>query len=127
MFDDINPVDLTAVERRLDQALSSLADSEFIGQLPLSPFDYARLLAAVKKALRGDGERLKEIPERVFLVLMIFCARYQDTSSGFWSRFLEGFGLPNVSEIESACRERFTAARKLVSWVWTWVNCRPSF
>lgn len=118
MFDQVNPLRLSEAERRLEKALSTLADSEFIGQLPLSAIDYERLLAAVKKTLWGDAEKLKEIPERVFLVLMIFCARYQDTSSGFWSRFLEGFGLPSTSEIESACRERFTAARKLVSHVY---------
>jgi hypothetical protein len=115
MFDDVNLITLPEAERRLEFALSDLADSEFIGQLPLSALDYERLLAGVKKTLRGDAERLKEIPERLFLVLMIFCARYQDTSSGFWSHFLEGFGLPNNSEMEDACRERFTAARKLVS------------
>ncbi len=118
MFDDVNPITLTEAERQLEFALSDLAESEFIGQLPLSALDYERLLAAVKKTLWGDAEKLKEIPEHVFLALMVFCARYQDTSSGFWSRFLEGFGLPNTSEIESACRERFTAARKLVSHVY---------
>lgn len=115
MFDDVNPIRLPEVERRLEFALSDLADSEFIGQLSLSALDYERLLTAVKKTLRGDAEKLKEIPERLFLVLMIFCARYQDTSSGFWSHFLEGFGLPNNSEMADACRERFTAARKLVA------------
>ncbi len=113
MVEDAHSAYLSKTDERLKLALASLTSNGFIGQLPFTQNDYENLSRAVRDVLQRDPDNLKKISDRVMLVLMIFCARYEDTSVSFWSAFLHNIGLPNDSDIQKACREKFRKASLL--------------
>jgi len=109
MFENTDKIDLAKVERVLARSFGKV---ELLGQLRFTSDDYRRVSQAVKEALNKNPENLEWIPDRVFLTLLVFCARYEDTyTSGFWPVFLERLGLRNDAGVQNACRKRFDEAR----------------
>jgi hypothetical protein len=103
---------LTDVERQLKIDLADVRS--FIGQLRFTKQDYDLVSELIKKALCRDRDdplsQLRQIPSLILLVMMVFCARYKDTSKKFWSPFLESLDLLNDSSAQAACREHFRKA-----------------
>jgi len=109
MFENTDKIDLAKVEKILDHSFGKV---ELLGQLRFTHDDYLRVARSVKEALNKKPENLEKIPERVFLALLVFCARYEDTStSGYWPVFLERLGLRNDAGVRDVCRKRFKEAR----------------
>ncbi|MCI0388097.1 MAG: hypothetical protein MOB07_04925 [Acidobacteria bacterium] len=109
MFENTDKIDLAKVEKTLDR---SFGKAEMLGELRFTLDDYLRVARAVKESLNKNPENLEKIPERVFLMLLVFCARYEDTyASGYWPVFLERLGLRNDGGVRNACRKRFKEAR----------------
>ncbi len=109
MFENTDKIDLAKVEKLLDRSFGKV---ELLGQVRFTNDDYQRVCHAAKEALNKKPENLEWIPDRVFLALLVFCARYEDTyTSGYWSVFLERLGLRNDAGVQNACRKRFDEAR----------------
>jgi hypothetical protein len=109
MFENTDKIDLAKVEKILDRSFGKVG---LLGELRITLDDYRRVARAVKEALNKNPENLERIPERVFLALLVFCARYEDTyTSGYWPVFLEQLGLRNDAGVQNACRKRFKEAR----------------
>lgn len=90
-----------------------LAEVVLIGQLSGTRTNYLRLASEVKTLVAGKDESLTDVPDCVLLALMVFCARYDDTSAdGFWAVFLRKIGLSNTPHAQAACRERFKLAKE---------------
>lgn len=103
-------IKLRKIESRLRR---DLARVRLIGELRTTKENYLKLAHETKQMLAGQSEQLKEVPDCVLLALMVFCARYEDTSDkGFWAIFLHRIGLPNEGRIQTGCREQFKLARK---------------
>ncbi|MDQ3010698.1 MAG: hypothetical protein M3X11_08370, partial [Acidobacteriota bacterium] len=93
-----------------------MSQVRLIGQLPVTEEKYLRLAQTAKELVAGQSERLVELPDCVLLALMVFCARYEDTSDeGFWAIFLCRIGLPNEGRIQTICREQFKRAKQTLS------------
>jgi len=109
MFENTDKIDLAKVEKILDRSFGKVG---LLGELRFTLDDYRRVARAVKEALNKNPENLEKIPERVFLALLVFCARYEDTyTSGYWPVFLQRLGLRNDAGVQNACRKRFKEAR----------------
>ncbi len=109
MFENTDKIDLAKVEKILDRSFGKV---ELLGQLRFTLDDYLRVARSVKDALNKNPENLEKIPERVFLALLVFCARYEDTyTSGYWHVFLDRLGLRNDAGVQNLCRKRFKEAR----------------
>ncbi|MGE0884272.1 MAG: hypothetical protein AB7P14_12065 [Blastocatellales bacterium] len=109
MFENTDKIDLAKAEKLLERAFDKV---ELLGQLRFTSDDYLRVSRAVKETLNKKTDNLERIPERVFLALMVFCARYEDTyTSGYWPIFLDRLGLHNEGGVRNACRQRFKEAR----------------
>jgi hypothetical protein len=109
MFENTDKIELARVEMILARSFGKV---ELLGQLRFTIDDYRGVSQAVKAALNKKPENLEWIPDRVFLTLLVFCARYEDTyTSGFWTPFLERLGLRNDAGVQNACRKRFDEAR----------------
>ncbi len=109
MFENTDKIDLAKAEKILDLSFGKVG---LLGELRFTLDDYRRVARAVKEALNKNPENLEKIPERVFLALLVFCARYEDTyTSGYWPVFLERLGLRNDAGVQNACRKRFKEAR----------------
>src|SRR5882672_8448115 len=109
MFENTDKIDLAKVEKLLGRSFGKV---ELLGQLRFTVDDYHRVSRAVKEVLNNNPENLERIPERVFLALLVFSARYEDTyTSGYWPVFLDRLGLRNDAGIQNACRKRFKEAR----------------
>ncbi len=110
MSRDSSLVKLRKVEAGLRRTLTKVA---LIGQLSGTRENYLRLAAEVKTLLAGKEELLADAPNCVLLALMVFCARYDDTSAGgFWATFLRSIGLSNTPRTQAACRIRFKEAKE---------------
>ena len=109
MLESTDKIDLAKIEKLLNHSFGNV---ELLGQLRFSIDDYRQVSRAVKEALNKKAENLEKIPERIFLALLVFCARYEDTyTSGYWPVFLERLGLHNDASVQNACRKRFREAR----------------
>lgn len=105
MFENTGRIDLAKIEKLFER---SFANVELLGQLKFTIEDYRQINRIARETLNKKASNLEKIPDRVFLALMVFCARFEDISvSGFWSVFLEGLELRNDSGTQNACRKRF--------------------
>lgn len=110
MSRDHSLLKLRKIEAGLRKKLAGVA---LIGQLSSARTNYLRLVAEVKTLVAGKDEGLADVPDCVLLALMVFCARYEDTSAeGFWAVFLRRIGLSNTPRAQAACRERFKEAKE---------------
>lgn len=102
MFEHYERLNLESIDAVLSGKFQSI---QLIGQLGVTREDFVRLAAEVKSQLVRNPARLKQIPKRVLLLLMVFCARYEDTSTGFWATFCEKIGLQSEGGVQSRCRQ----------------------
>jgi hypothetical protein len=97
-------------EKDLERVFATV---EFVGELKFSPAEYTQSCEAVRAILQEQRTNLTKIPNRVFMTLLVFCARYEDTSAtGFWAVFLQRLGLRNDGVHQHACRQRFYEAQQ---------------
>lgn len=102
MFEHYERLNLESIDEVLRWKFETI---QLIGQLGITREDFVRLAAEVKSQLVRNPGRLKQIPKRVLLLLMVFCARYEDTSAGFWGAFCEKIGLQSEGGVQSRCRQ----------------------
>jgi hypothetical protein len=114
MFNHTTQLNISEVERQLKADLANVGS--FVGQLRFTKHDYDLVSQLIKRSLREDRDdplkQLRRIPSLTLLVMMVFCARYKDTSvqRGFWSPFLESLELINDPNARATCREHFKKA-----------------
>ncbi|MBL8206925.1 MAG: hypothetical protein JNM09_22020 [Blastocatellia bacterium] len=110
MSETTHRIHLAKVEKSLEQSFASVG---LVGELKFSPGEYTQNCEAVRGILQEQRNNLAKIPERVFVALLIFCARYEDTSvAGFWPVFLQRLGLRNDASNQNACRQLFYKAQQ---------------
>lgn len=102
MFEHYERLNLESIDEELRWKFESI---QLIGQLGITRDDFVRLAAEVKSELVRNPVQLKQIPKSVLLLLMVFCARYEDTSAGFWGAFCEKIGLQSEGGVQSRCRQ----------------------
>jgi hypothetical protein len=109
MFEHLPGLHLEEIEDELKKQLSA---GTLIGQMPVQPDDYRRLVQVVRSTLAGEKARLHDVPPRVWLVTMAFCARYEESicDEGFWSSFLRTIGLNNDPPTQTKCGQRWEDA-----------------
>jgi len=106
-------IELLQLERKLEQQFQNV---NLIGQLQVERDDLEQVIQSAVNLLNGQRINIGRIPNKVFLFLMVFCARFEDTSEkGFWDAFLHKLGLAFDPNIQNVCRERFRQARDSVS------------
>ncbi|MCI0618327.1 hypothetical protein L0244_35570, partial [bacterium] len=112
MNPDEQRFELLKLERQIDEQFKKIS---LIGQLPIQRDDFEQIILKAATLLQGQRNNLRLIPDKVYLLLMIFCARFEDTSEkGFWEVFLGKFGLPADFNTQNKCRDRFKEARRSV-------------
>lgn len=110
MSETTHRIHLGKLEKHLERAFASV---EFVGELKFTPEEYEQSCLAVREILQQQRSNLTKISDRVFVTLLVFCARYEDTSvAGFWSVFLHRLGLRNDALNQNACRQRFYEAQR---------------
>ncbi|MBS1808651.1 MAG: hypothetical protein JST84_10710 [Acidobacteria bacterium] len=110
MSETTHRIHLAKAEKSLERSFASVG---LVGELKFSPAEYTQNGEAVRGMLQEQRSNLAKIPDRVFVALLVFCARYEDTSmAGFWSVFLHRLGLRNDALNQNACRQRFYEARR---------------
>lgn len=96
----------------------ALQHSEFIGELPISSDAFTQFVEYIRRAARNNRKTdLKRIPPALFLVSMVFCARYSESEArNFWEPYASMvWGLDKASlSFQQKCRKHF-------------VNCREDF
>lgn len=104
--------ELLKLERQLDEQFQKIS---LIGQLPIQRDDFEQIIQKAASLLQGQRNNLRLIPDKVYLLLMTFCARFEDTSEkGFWEVFLDRLRLPTDLNTQNKCREQFKEARRCV-------------
>lgn len=110
MSETTHRIQLAKLEKSLERSITSL---ELLGELNFTPENYTQACLAAQELLNQQRCNLTKIPDRVFVTLLVFCARYEDTSvAGFWSVFLQRLGLRNDALNQNACRQRFYEAKQ---------------
>lgn len=89
---------------------------ELVGQLPISNEAFFQLVGYLRRNARNNGKTdQKRIPPVLFVVSMVFCARYSDTDvRDFWEPYAcLVWGLENSSpSFQQRCRNHFINCRE---------------
>jgi hypothetical protein len=89
---------------------------EFVGELPISNQSFTRLAEYIRYNARKKGKPDQtSIPPVLFLVSMVFCARYSETDARkFWEPYAHlVWGLDEASlSFQQKCRHHFVNCRK---------------
>lgn len=105
--------ELLELEQQLEQQFQNIS---LIGQLQIEKAEFEQAVQYAITLLDGQRKNISRVPDKVFLFLMIFCARFEDTSEkGFWNAFLRTLQLPTDQNTQNACREKFRQARQNAS------------
>jgi hypothetical protein len=103
-------IKLRKIEVQLRRELGRI---RLVGQLAGSQRSYERLAHEVKAFLAGKSEKIAEVPDGLWLVLLVFYARYEYRSEQhFWANFLQRLGLTDEPKVQNACRKQFKEAQR---------------
>lgn len=107
MFD--YPDHVETIDAKLAKAFAGIT---WIGELPVTERDFKILASSVKMY-----SRVEQIPPRILMVSMVFCARYaifgEDENINFWSKYFERVLRKTKTQmLENEYRKAFRNARE---------------
>ena len=102
--------------KRIEHIMFSLVkDMDLIGELPISEKCFQQLVDIIREKVIRFGElNPKIIPPTIFVILMVFCARYsKEEASKFWEPYIkEVWGQEGLTQyFQLQCRNHFKNCR----------------
>lgn len=95
--------------------LRALKECEYVGELPISENAYNKLIEFIHRKAYENGETdPRKIMPTIFVVSMVFCARYSNTEAReFWNPYAQQVWSSESSQhFQNICRDLFIYSRK---------------
>lgn len=111
-LDDIFALRNRILEKHFFEALKRY---EFIGELPISEKAYEKLIEYLRLTAQKNGKiNPRHTYPTIFLISMVFCARYSDTEAReFWKPYAQQvWGCEPSQYFQNVCRKLFTYSRE---------------
>lgn len=113
-LDDIFNLSITILEKHFFEALRLY---EYIGELPITEKAYGKLIEYIHQYAYQNGRiSPRNSMPTIFLVSMVFCARYSDTEAReFWKPYAQQvWGCEPSQYFQNVCRKLFIFSREFL-------------